>query len=252
MLTVAVSYDDAGTITVTESGGNVPQDINEAESSGTLTGLGFGWEFDMVSLFSSNSVEIDISQGGAYLTDSQVGGSLQPQVTPSSDGSSLTAVFSDPLLAGLNLTHVEVDGAAVCTDSGDCYTYGGGAFYFPGYTSTVSVVNPGTQTAQVGFTATPLQLSARLMGVASDDVGSGVKTIAATGLPPGLTITKPGRISGKPTRPGHYVTTVTAIGQYNGGSQSASGRTTFAWTSFARPRGFRSSWGLQIERKVLA
>ena len=127
----------------------------------------------------------------------------------------------------------------------------GGAFYFPGYTSTVSVVNPGTQTAQVGFAATPLQLSARLMGVASDDVGSGVKTIAATGLPPGLTITKPGRISGKPTRPGHYVTTVTAIGQYNGGSQSTSGRTTFAWTSFARPRGFRSSWGLQHRAKGL-
>lgn len=233
LLAIAVSYDDAGTITLTESGGNVPQDVNDAERFGTPWSA-FGWEFDTVSLFSVKSTEIDISQFGASLGDSQVDGSLQPQVTPSSDGTSVTAVFSSPLLAGLDLTYVQIEGTTVCTDSSDCYDYEGGNFYFPGHAPTISITSPGTVSAQVGFAAPPVQLSARLAGVASADQSSGITSFAAIGLPPGLTMNRVGRISGKPTRPGHYVTTVTATGQYNDSSEKTSGGTTFAW-NIARP-----------------
>lgn len=51
LLTIAVTYDPAGTISLTESGGNVPADISSFEGTQGLTWSDFEWEFSGVSLF---------------------------------------------------------------------------------------------------------------------------------------------------------------------------------------------------------
>lgn len=228
LLTIAVSYDDAGTVTLTESGGNVQRDIDDQESFGGIPWSGFQWEFSDVNFSSSNATDVDIDSFGA-LGDNQVAGGLQPQVTPSSDGTSVTAVWSNPYLASLNLIYVRIGGSTVTCNSDEGCSYDGGAFYFPGYDPIVTIHTPGTQAAQVGFAASSLQLAAQMTGVARSDPKSGITSLTATGLPPGLTMNGVGLISGTPTQPGNYTTTVTATGLYNDGTQNATATTMFGW-----------------------
>jgi len=72
-----------------------------------------------------------------------------------------------------------------------------------GGANTVTVTNPGTQTATVG-TATSLQLSG------TDSASGQTLTYSATGLPAGLSISSSGLISGKPTTSGTDSVIVTA------------------------------------------
>ena len=236
---ISVSYDDAGTLSVTESGGNVPADITNAEadaSNGESPWAFNNWEFAGLTVSNSTGVELSVGQSGPGLIDSQVAGTLAGQVAPGSDGSSLTATWSNPMLANLNLTYVQIDGLTAfgCVAAG-CYSYDGGAFYFSGYAPTVSVTSPGTQVAQVGFSADPVTISAQIVGASSDDSTAAISTLSAAGLPPGLTLDNSGDIQGTPTQPGNYTTTITATGKYNGGTQAATGSTTFNW-QINRPR----------------
>ncbi|HZP14683.1 MAG TPA: putative Ig domain-containing protein, partial [Nocardioides sp.] len=85
--------------------------------------------------------------------------------------------------------------------------------------NTVSVTNPGSQTATVG-TAKSLQMSA------SDSASGQTFTWSATGLPAGLSINaSTGLISGTPTTASTYSTTVTATD-----TTGAAGSTSFAFT----------------------
>ncbi|MEU4744696.1 S8 family serine peptidase [Actinosynnema sp. NPDC023658] len=79
-----------------------------------------------------------------------------------------------------------------------------------------SVANPGNQSTTVG-TAVSLQLSA--------SGGTAPYAFSATGLPPGLSISSSGLISGTPTTTGTYSVTVTATD-----SASRTGSTAFSWT----------------------
>jgi hypothetical protein len=85
-----------------------------------------------------------------------------------------------------------------------------------GGTGSVTVTNPGARTGTVG-TATSLQLSA--------SGGTAPYTWTATGLPPGLSISSSGLISGTPTTAGSYSVTATARD-----SAGLTGSATFAWT----------------------
>lgn len=237
-VSISVSYDDAGTLSVTESGGNVPADITSAEAGptyGESPWAFFNWEFSGVTVSSSAGVELSVGQSGPGLTDNQVAGTLTGQVAPSSDGSSLTATWSSPLLANLNLTYAQIAGLTAfgCIAAG-CYSYDGGAFYFSGYAPTVSVASPGTQIAQVGFSADPVTISAQMAGASSDDSSAAISTLSATGLPPGLALEDSGDIQGRPTQPGNYITTITATGKYNDGTQTTTGSATFSW-QISRP-----------------
>jgi hypothetical protein len=80
----------------------------------------------------------------------------------------------------------------------------------------VTVTNPGARTGTVG-TATSLQLAA--------SGGTAPYTWTATGLPPGLSISSAGLISGTPTTAGSYSVTVTARD-----SAGATGSASFSWT----------------------
>ncbi|MFL6161251.1 MAG: putative Ig domain-containing protein [Jatrophihabitantaceae bacterium] len=85
-----------------------------------------------------------------------------------------------------------------------------------GGSGSVTVTNPGSRTGTVG-TATSLQLSA--------SGGSSPYTWTATGLPPGLSISSAGLISGTPSTAGTYTVTVTARD-----TTGATGSATFSWT----------------------
>ena len=86
-----------------------------------------------------------------------------------------------------------------------------------GGTNTVSVTNPGSQAGTVG-TAVSKQISA-------SDSGGASLTYSASGLPPGLSISSSGDITGTPTTAGTYNVTVTAKD-----STGASGSASFTWT----------------------
>lgn len=85
-----------------------------------------------------------------------------------------------------------------------------------GGTGSVTVTNPGSQTGTVGA-ATSLQLSA--------SGGTSPYTWSATGLPPGLSISSSGLISGTPTSAGSYSVTATARD-----ATGATGSAGFSWT----------------------
>jgi hypothetical protein len=78
-----------------------------------------------------------------------------------------------------------------------------------------AVTNPGNRSTVVN-TATSLQLAAT--------GGTAPYTFSATGLPPGLSISASGLISGTPTTVGNYTVTATVTD-----SASATGSTTFTW-----------------------
>ena len=84
--------------------------------------------------------------------------------------------------------------------------------------NTVTVTNPGSQSTTVGR---PVNL--QLQG--TDSAAGQSLTYTATGLPPGLSISGSGLITGTPTTVGTYTTTVSATD-----STGAAGSASFTWT----------------------
>jgi phosphatidylinositol-3-phosphatase len=97
--------------------------------------------------------------------------------------------------------------AATATPITDCWTTS---------SSPVVVTNPGGQSSPVNQAITPLQLSA--------SGGTPPYQWTATGLPPGLSISTSGVISGTPTVTGTFTVTATATD-----TVGASGNTAFSW-----------------------
>lgn len=236
-LTFAVTYDTAGTVTLTESGGNVPNDIGSFEqlANGTPNWSYFNWETRGVDVSGGSNADISISEFGATLTVSGIEGSLSPQVTPSPDGRSVTAVWSNALLANLDVSYVTIDGTTFFTGTASSYEYSddGGSFYFTGDSPQVRITAPLRRQSVAHFRATPLKLSASMSGVAAADESDGITGFSATGLPPGLAMSRHGLITGVPARPGVYQVTATVTGKFNNNSQAVSATTTFPWTVIA-------------------
>ncbi len=85
--------------------------------------------------------------------------------------------------------------------------------------NTVTVTNPGNQTAASGTPINPLQIRA------TDSASGQTLTYSATGLPPGLSISSGGLITGTPSSGGSFSTTVRATD-----TTGAAGSTSFTWT----------------------
>jgi hypothetical protein len=85
--------------------------------------------------------------------------------------------------------------------------------------NTVTVTNPGSQSGQVGTAIAGVQVQA------SDSAAGQTLTYSATGLPPGLSISPSGLITGTPTTAGSYTVSVTATD-----STGAAGSASFAWS----------------------
>ncbi|MFL6109728.1 MAG: PHB depolymerase family esterase [Catenulispora sp.] len=85
--------------------------------------------------------------------------------------------------------------------------------------NTVTVTNPGNQTAASGTAINALQIHA------TDSASGQTLTYSATGLPPGLSISAGGLISGTPSSGGSFTTVVRATD-----TTGASGSASFTWT----------------------
>ncbi|NUS17982.1 MAG: PHB depolymerase family esterase [Streptomyces sp.] len=85
--------------------------------------------------------------------------------------------------------------------------------------NTVTVTNPGDQTATSGTPINSLQVKA------TDSATGQTLTYSATGLPPGLSISASGLISGTPSSGGTFTTVVSATD-----TTGATGSTRFTWT----------------------
>ena len=85
--------------------------------------------------------------------------------------------------------------------------------------NTVTVTNPGNQTGTVGTAISAVQINA------SDSAAGQTLTYSATGLPPGLSISSSGLITGTPTTGGSFSPVVTATD-----TTGASGTTSFTWS----------------------
>ena len=88
------------------------------------------------------------------------------------------------------------------------------------------VTNPGSQSGATGTPITPLQIQA------TDSAAGQTLTYSAVSLPPGVSISSSGLISGTPNTAGGFTTTVTAKD-----STGASGSATFDWSISGGPHG---------------
>ena len=135
LITVAVSYDDSGTITVSESGGD-PSYFT-------------GWQMFDLSLTGPHTSQVSVTNlgennpGGQCLDESGINGSLCPQTTTSADLSTITYVWSHPNLANQNYTFVGIQGDDQLDNNCLCDLPISGSFYFSGYNPSVSITNPG-------------------------------------------------------------------------------------------------------------
>ena len=89
----------------------------------------------------------------------------------------------------------------------------------PVVSNTITVTNPGNQTATAGVAIAPLTITA------TDSDPTQTLTFSATGLPPGLVISAAGVITGTPSSQGTNAVTVTATD-----GTGASGKAGFTWT----------------------
>jgi hypothetical protein len=175
MITIAVSYDDAGRITVSESGGD-PSYFS-------------GWQMFDLSLTGPHTSQISVADlgetypGGQCLTDSAVGGALCPQTAMSADRSTITYVWADPQLANQGYTFVGISPSDVWDNMCGCHLPSTGSFYFPGYAPYVSITSPGAQEAgyEIG-PISPLQIDASVVGGA--DAETSGQEINAPGIAP--------------------------------------------------------------------
>jgi hypothetical protein len=175
-----------------------------------------------VDLGSSQTIcQVTLNWEAAYATAFQI------QTSP--DGSTWTSIYSTTTGTGgvqtLNVSgtgrYVRMYGTTRATQYGYSLwefgvyttTSGGG-----GTGNTVTVTNPGSQTATVG-TAVSKQITA------TDSASGQTLTYSATGLPAGLSISSSGLITGTPTTAGTSTTTVNAKD-----GTGATGSASFTWT----------------------
>jgi hypothetical protein len=104
--------------------------------------------------------------------------------------------------------------------------------------NTVTVTNPGNQTGQTGFSGS-LQINA------TDSQSGQTFTYSTTNLPPGLSVSLSGLISGTFTTAGTYSVTVKVID-----TTGAFGTTSFTWTVTTPPSNIVARVGISIPNQA--
>ncbi|MBW8806470.1 MAG: cellulose binding domain-containing protein [Catenulisporales bacterium] len=155
------------------------------------------------------ALQIQASDSAAGQTLSYTAASLPPGLSISSSG----AISGTPTTAGSFTSTV------TATDSTGASGSAAFAWTIRSAGNTVTVTNPGNQSGSVGTAIPALQIQA------SDSAAGQTLTYSAVSLPPGLSISSAGVISGTPTTAGGFTTAVTATD-----STGASGTATFDWS----------------------
>ncbi len=196
-------------------------------SSGTVPGVTGSTD---LSYFDSN--RIDLTYPGTQRTAPGSAVSVQVSSLNAAAGQSLSYTASG-LPGGLSISGTgqitgTVSGAAgaykvVVTATSPSSGASGSVSFLWEVPGTVTVTSPGDQSTIVGSPA-GLQIAA------SDNAAGYVPSFTATGLPPGVSMTGTGRITGWPDVPGTYSVTVTAADALN-----VTGSAAFTWTVSKAP-----------------
>ena len=160
--------------------------------------------------------------------------SLQITATDSASGQTLTysatglppglSISSSGLISGTPTTAGTYSVTVTATDTTGASGSAAFTITVSPAANTVTVTNPGSQAMTVGAAAS-LQITA------TDSASGQTLTYSATGLPPGLSISSSGLISGTPTTAGTYSVTVTATD-----TTGASGSAAFTITVSPAPQ----------------
>jgi hypothetical protein len=200
--TPARSYRQLGSVTIGLSGNTLP-----AGNTVTVTSPGD----------QSGTAGTPVSAVQIHATDSASGQTLTYTATGLPPGLSISA---SGLISGTPTAFGNFSVTVTATDSTGAS--GSASFTWTVTDATgnfVTVTNPGSQTGTVGTPISGLQLHA------TDSASGQTLTYTATGLPPGLSISTSGLISGTPTAAGSFGVTATASD-----SIGTSGSATFTWT----------------------
>ena len=211
--TTAGTYSVTVTATdTTGASGSAAFTITVSPAANTVTVTNPGSQAMTVGAAASLQITATDSASGQTLTYSATG--LPPGLSISSSG----LISGTPTTAGtysVTVTATDTTGAS-----------GSAAFTITvsPAANTVTVTNPGSQAMTVGAAAS-LQITA------TDSASGQTLTYSATGLPPGLSISSSGLISGTPTTAGTYSVTVTATD-----TTGASGSAAFTITVSPAPQ----------------
>ena len=178
----------------------------------TVTVTNPGNQTGTVGTAASLQIKASDSASGQTLTYSASGLPAGLSINSSSG-----LISGSPTAAGTSNATVTVKDATGATGS-TSFTWTVSA---PGGGGTVTVTNPGQQIWITGYAFYGLQIKA-------SDSKNLALTFSATGLPPGMTISSSGDITGTPTVAGSYTVKVNATD--TGGS---TGSTTFTFTIYA-------------------
>ena len=200
--TPARAYRQLGSVSIGLGGNSLP-----AGNTVTVTSPGD----------QSGTAGTPVSAVQVHATDSAAGQTLTFTATGLPPGLSISAsglISGTPTAFGnfsVTVTATDATGASGSASFTWTVTDANGSF--------VTVTNPGSQTGTVGTPISGLQLKA------TDSTSGQTLTFTATGLPPGLSISSSGLITGTPTAAGSFAVTATASD-----SLGTSGSATFTWT----------------------
>ena len=201
--TAARSYRQLGSVSIGLGGNSLPVgNTVTVTSPGNQTGV-------VGTAFAGLQVHATDSAAGQSLAYSAVG--LPPGLSISSSG----LISGTPTAAGtytVTVTATDSTGASGTASFVWAVSGGGGG-------NTVTVTNPGSQSGAVGTLIPSFQVQA------GDSAPGQTLTYSAVSLPPGVSISSSGLISGTPTTAGGFTTTVTAQD-----TTGASGSATFDWS----------------------
>jgi len=201
--TAARSYRQLGSVSIGLGGNSLPAgNTVTVTSPGNQTGV-------VGTAVAGLQVHATDSATGQSLAYSAVG--LPPGLSISSSG----LISGTPTAAGtytVTVTATDSTGASGTASFVWAVSGGGGG-------NTVTVTNPGSQSGAVGTPIPAFQVQA------GDSAPGQTLTYSAVSLPPGVSISSSGLISGTPTTAGGFTTTVTAQD-----TTGASGSATFDWS----------------------
>ena len=201
--TAARSYRQLGSVSIGLGGNSLPVgNTVTVTSPGNQTGV-------VGTAVAGLQVHATDSATGQSLAYSAVG--LPPGLSISSSG----LISGTPTAAGTyTVTVTATDSTGASGTAAFVWAVSGG-----GGGNTVTVTNPGSQSGAVGTPIPSFQVQA------GDSAPGQTLTYSAVSLPPGVSISSSGLISGTPTTAGGFTTTVTAQD-----TTGASGSATFDWS----------------------
>ena len=200
-----ISIQGGSKVDVQIEGGTLATAAIEAGSSGTIS---------VRNPWSGQQAEVVNGSTGAVVVAATTASTLSVPVTAGS-----TYLVEQPASPTTSLPFAQVTGSpARSSKQLGNVTIGLGGNSLP-IGNTVTVTSPGSQSGTAGTAISALQINA------TDSASGQALSYSATGLPPGLSISPSGLISGTPSAAGTFNVAVTATD-----STGASGSASFTWT----------------------